>query len=297
MSDREPADDKSNPTQGEVPSSILTEQDKKSDIAITNARQPDSAHQGSNSPLGAWRISDVLKKAWNFAKKAESTNVAMAIATIVIAIATVLTWREVHNGSIQTDKIVTASQNIQLALNAANQQNRTALDSTLHQSKLALDASNKQAVLSQRAWLSVLVNTVTPASGMFAAGQPLDIRISQKNTGRTPALNLKGVTERTTVPVNKDGNTFNPPDFSYKGTPSVSAGNLPPDGVVFGDFQAPFTSDDFDRVINLKVRIYLHGRIEYDDVFGVHHWLTFCSFLLPGGAYAVCAYHNEIDQN
>jgi hypothetical protein len=36
------------------------------------------------------------------------------------------------------------------------------------------------------------------------------------------------------------------------------------------------TSQDVDDVTNFRKLIYLFGKIEYDDIFGKHHWTSFC---------------------
>lgn len=42
---------------------------------------------------------------------------------------------------------------------------------------------------------------------------------------------------------------------------------------------------------------YLIGRIDYEDVFGIKHWNTFCFFINPGGALAYCLEGNDEDRN
>ena len=156
MTDQTSDTNKNNPPKGEPQSSIATEGKKENDVAIDNEGQAESAHANANPLVKPWKIHEVLGKCWDFAKKPESTNVAMAIATIVIAVATVRTWQEIHNGSAQTDKIVTAAQNIQTALDTQNQESQKALRRTLRegriasrenlgQSKAAMDASNTQS--------------------------------------------------------------------------------------------------------------------------------------------------------
>lgn len=37
------------------------------------------------------------------------------------------------------------------------------------------------------------------------------------------------------------------------------------------------------------------GRIEYDDIFGCHHWYTYCYYALAKDIFAACAYGNDED--
>jgi hypothetical protein len=67
---------------------------------------------------------------------------------------------------------------------------------------------------------------------------------------------------------------FKAPPFSYKPSEYVTGGNITSDSEIFSDFVSPFTAEDEKRIVSLTVRVYAHGRLEYDDVFGQHHWLT-----------------------
>jgi hypothetical protein len=228
----------------------------------------------------------MLAKWWDSLKNAENSNRIIAVATVVIAIAAGLTWWEAHGAGTQTDKIIAADERI-----------AAAMEGSLGQSRIAFDAANKQAILSQRAWLHVLVQTQPHANGKpFVVGEPLEIRATTKNTGRTPALNVKSCTKRDVAGRDATGG-FPPPSFVCKDSDYVLDGNMNPDQWSYGDFVKPFTAIDLKRITSQQVRMYVHGGVEYDDVFGAHHWVTFCSFLLPTGAWAQCAYHNEMDKD
>jgi hypothetical protein len=49
-----------------------------------------------------------------------------------------------------------------------------------------------------------------------------------------------------------------------------------------------------DQINSGAYRVYVHGRIDYDDVFRQKHWTTFC-FHLTDGAWASCREHNDAD--
>ncbi len=87
MADPTPTDDRGKAAQSEVPSILPAKRDKKDEVTIYD----EGARQDADTPIKPWRIREALEKSWNFAKKPESANVAMAIATIVIALATVFT--------------------------------------------------------------------------------------------------------------------------------------------------------------------------------------------------------------
>ncbi len=135
MSEPIPEDSKNKAAQCETPSAAPTEDSKKADESITSKNQSNRAAQNPTTLLKPWRIWKIPERVWNFAKKPESTNVAMAIATIVIAIATWFTWREVHNGSTQTDRIVAADER----LAKADERFATAMENTVTQNQNALN--------------------------------------------------------------------------------------------------------------------------------------------------------------
>jgi hypothetical protein len=264
-------------TKGAVsPAPPLVIQSNPQTITIQNT-------QGSH-PQNANRLLKVLRSLRKRRRDDPKwTDKAIVLLTAGIVLLAFMQWWEMHDSGTQTDKIIAADERI-----------AKAMENSVTQAQSTFDAANKQAILSQRAWMQMKIGIESP-SHMWTVGQPIDIRIKQNNTGRTPALNLKSVIARTNVE-SKNG-VFDPPPFSYKPEQYVSSGNLTPGGEIFSDSVSGFTAEDEARVVSMKVRVYVHGRVEYDDVFGVHHWLTFCSFLLPGQACAICPYHNEIDHN
>jgi hypothetical protein len=245
---------------------------------VEQNEEPDS--KDDNSPQKDYPMSDSPK--W--------TDIAIVFLTCVIAGAAIFQWMEMHDAGTQTDRIIAADERV-----------AAAMEGSVGQAKAAFVAANKQAMVTQRAWVSVKVATYAPplANGMpstgFVVGQNFDIRVTVRNTGRTPALNVRTVTAKQGI--EKNNGTFMRPNVNYLNGSFVTAGNITPDGETFSDFVAPFTAEDLDRIMSDKVRIFVHGRVEYDDVFGIHHWTDFCQFLLGGGAYAICPYHNGIDNN
>jgi hypothetical protein len=58
------------------------------------------------------------------------------------------------------------------------------------------------------------------------------------------------------------------------------------------------TAEIFDQLRSGAIQLFTHGRIDYKDVFGQSHWVTFCYFLLVpfNEHFGVCADHNESDE-
>lgn len=94
-----------------------------------------------------------------------------------------------------------------------------------------------------------------------------------------------------------DTTAFPEPEFTFKPENYVNSGNLNPDSEMISDFRETLAQSARDEILANGVRIFIYGRIEYDDVFGNHHWQNFCQFLLNGGAFAMCPDHNDMDNN
>lgn len=146
--------------------------------------------------------------------------------------------------------------------------------------------------LEQRAWLDVKIRPNTRPE----AGKSLDIRITVKNNGRTPAVNIRSVTVRTAV-FKRDSPNLTLPKPTFKRTDYVSEGILAPDSTHYSDFVFPITSEDISGIDTMQFRIYVFGRTDYEDVFKRSHWVTFCGFLLPSGGFAICPEHNDMDKD
>jgi hypothetical protein len=191
--------------------------------------------------------------------------------------------KEMHEGGGQTDKII-----------AADERMASAMENSVGQAQRTFVATTEQAEIAQRAWVYATVHPGTPDH--FGAGKPLDIRVTFKNTGRTPALKVRAATYRTTIPT-EVSSIFVLPDRVYAAKGYVSQGTIDPDSTRYADLVYSLTEEDVRRIDHIEVRIYVYGRIEYEDVFGTPRWTTFCTFLLPGGDFALCNKNNEIDNN
>src|SRR5207253_2145615 len=122
---------------------------------------------------------------WNFIKTPESTNLTLAAATVVIAVATVFTYLEIHSGSTQTDRVIAADERL-----------AAAMENAVRQAGKALDANIDMSRTDQRAWIGVNgIGAVDPK-----ANSPVTIEARYANTGKTVALQC---VMHTTVVVNQ----------------------------------------------------------------------------------------------
>lgn len=150
MTDPVPNNDKQKPDQG-VPESAIPANigELTTNDTIGEENNPQAARQKANyflwQPLR--RILGLPKEYWESLKDSAVSNRTIAVATVVVAIATAFTWWDVDQGSKQTDRIVAASESIQRSIRRGNRQNKTAFDSMLGQSQ---DAMNKTLIEMQK---------------------------------------------------------------------------------------------------------------------------------------------------
>jgi cytoskeletal protein RodZ len=166
----------------------------------------------------------------------------------------------------------------------------------------AAEASVKQvnstARRDQRAWIAVV-----DIQGIPEVGTIFSVNLVAQNSGKTFAKNL---TMRAVVElISEKGKE---PDFSLEDTAAArkdsSASLLAPNADYVMDIeprkQTPpheITQSDFDGIRSGNLRIFVHGRMTYDDIFGCAHWTSFCARLKPDLKYASCGTHNDADQN
>jgi hypothetical protein len=169
--------------------------------------------------------------------------------------------------------------------------------------------------LDQRPWISATVIGQTIEAGKIANAQ---MRV--QNIGRTPAMQVKGLI--TLEPIDKGAQ----PQFVYRRQvkPRETAlghfelGTLLPNAQVNfsvpyqvaieepGMFGEVYLADEMVKTLSDgSVRLYLHGEINYCDVFRIQHWIKFCYVYEPkssggarasdGTAFVACQQHNETD--
>jgi hypothetical protein len=190
-------------------------------------------------------------------------------------------WEEMHEGSAQTDRIIAADERV-----------AGAMETSTAQAQLAYAATVQQAEIAERAWLSVDVTHRTD----LRAGKPFLIRLTTKNTGRTPAINVKSAKARRII-FQKDDPTLSLLEPSYPRDKFRTERNIVPGSDVIGDFGNIEAPESVKAINSQQVRIYIHGRTEYEDAFRVPHWLTFCYYYVTGGAFAICEKFNAMDDN
>src|ERR1017187_2052528 len=164
--------------------------------------------------------------------------------------------------------------------------------------------------LNERAWIAVYVE-----KAKMTDNAPLEMPVTIVNEGKTNALNVQGNIVVNVLPFTEE------PDFVYRsGHPSYAfdAKVLPPkqpqplNWAAAPKYLSP-TAPWKVIVVNPKLRgqisrgvlyIVVHGRLSYEDIFGVPHWLQFCTHAQTGGpgvnaqsAGQECGKYYDVDRN
>jgi hypothetical protein len=169
----------------------------------------------------------------------------------------------------------------------------------------AKDAANTAATtmqLDERAWLAVRYPMI-----QLNVGSRISVPLVFENTGKTPAKNLAGVISVTVTDANAT------PDFSYaRGYYSWDSGYLSQSTTAPTRWNALDARTRQDLILSKPILdaiqsgdkvVTVHGRIEYDDIFRIHHWLKFCQQAAgqPTGmtvsTNTKCTQYNQIDDN
>ena len=161
--------------------------------------------------------------------------------------------------------------------------------------------ARKNAHFDQRAWLGISYGTYK-----YAVNEPFGVTFEVTDTGKTPARNVRGMAVTYFL---KAGEPI--PPFSYDHRTNVDLGTMLPGTkqsaisylIPIGvpkekSIQQLIVSDSMVRAIKDKSGyILVYGRLEYDSVFGAHHWMTFCAsnveFIQPKD----CVDYSDVDNN
>jgi len=161
----------------------------------------------------------------------------------------------------------------------------------------SVEHADRNFRIDERAWIELehIETQRLQAPPSWHGGGLLVLRVSLKNYGKTSGRNLVIKTNTRGI-VEGKATESNIKEFLEhllpERAPSVLAPGISTDTVKFGGLvQLPHKSFGL-----LQTTDYV-GRIEYDDVFGLHHWSTFCYELLASGQFLPCEYGNDEDQD
>ncbi len=159
---------------------------------------------------------------------------------------------------------------------------------TLQEIQATGKQTDRMIKLEQRAW----IQTHSPMAVGINALNPIRGYLRFRNGGRTPGLKVKafcsvirlerGLSLSGTVEDRADINPIIPSD-------GMDAINIP---------ETVISTSDWTEMLAGKLDFFIWGKIMYDDIFNVHHWLEFC-YVVDCKSESVKLHHehNEIDSN
>ena len=178
---------------------------------------------------------------------------------------------------------------------AADERNMAAMEASNQQSRAALDASIEASRNDQRAWLGIVDLRLEKEP---IANEDMKITFTIQNTGKTPAVNVRSTELLAIQPTEPDV-----PDWSQI-TATSNAIVFP--GSTIKDVGIPLlgvtiTSQILTLYNVLRVTpnaIWIRARMDYEDVFGRHHWIQTCGRHGPTDAldkFAQCLTGIDVD--
>jgi hypothetical protein len=184
----------------------------------------------------------------------------------------------------------------------ANNKSANAADSAAHSARDSVDLTRKNARFDQRAWLGISFSTYH-----LVLNRPLGPVVHIVDTGRTAARNAHGnlvtVFLRTDVPFRgfqSNHGTKIELGTMMQGVPQDAVSWLvDPDAPINIKKAITITKPMQDAFTSGRAYVMVYGTIEYDSVFGAHHWIKTCGtsnqvkFSVP----KECVEYNDVDAN
>ncbi|MCU1243714.1 MAG: hypothetical protein JWO71_4440 [Candidatus Acidoferrum typicum] len=240
-------------------------------------------------------------------KKIEKHTLIVAWAGLIVACITgVIFYRQFSEMQTQTGIL---SKQAEDAGNDATTARRNARQEirTLQAQVAAIERQMRQ---DQRAWIKIelgpLVTNHNPTAGTVIPFVPVTI----SNTGKSPAKNISGKFVMEKVPNGQS------PSLRYdvqgrrvtvgsmwQGTslPRVEASIFRINPTSKQYEVRPLSTAENEEILKGKAYLATYARVEYDDVFGIHHWTTACAFSTEDtpGVYKAeaCTSYNGVDDN
>jgi hypothetical protein len=184
------------------------------------------------------------------------------------SVAAYVVFQQFKEMSAQTELLNRGAR--QARIDSANSAASTANQLRVLQDQLA--QQQNAMILDQRAWLGIRDISL---SHPLVAGHAVDFVINAFNSGRTPALHV--VLEKLSV-----GTDETHPDVV---TTRVDQSVVAPNGSILinGTVGSQADAQLIDALISGDAKIYVRGRIVYQDIFKKPHKILFCAYWLARG--------------
>lgn len=149
------------------------------------------------------------------------------------------------------------------------------------------NVSKSQLIYSQRAW----VTAEDVSLSKLKVGEPTTAEVKFVNSGSSPALQVVALSGLaiTSTPISV-------PNRVSQNDNVESRGVLAPKTFFFSELKSGEHTTQTIQAINAeKIKMYVWGIVEYDDIFGVRHGTKFCFVNYRGGiTLAACDNNNDI---
>jgi hypothetical protein len=273
------------------------------------------------------KFSDVLKRTLDLLNKQNESTNKIANATIKQSTTPIVVTAECKLSEATIDKVVAGikpneeRENLKLRLeswtvalllmytivtgfewyelNTSNLNQSAATIGANATANMELYNQRHQLAMEQRAWV-VFDTDYVDKNFRPKLNESILIPIELLNIGKTPATNIDGVV------IVEELKRQDEPTFDYRpGRPR----NLIKNAVLYPGFPATSSvrelnneplSDTRYRSLRREDKVLkVHGQISYEDVFHVHHLLTFCHVIgsTPSTRSPMCVEHNGVDPN
>ncbi|MGO8720313.1 MAG: hypothetical protein ACLQMO_14030 [Acidobacteriaceae bacterium] len=282
------------------------------------------AYDRANETLQGWRIGATAAWVLRYVRSSEFTNLAMALATVAIAISTYLTYKVVNNGSQDTKRLIAAADiqasaahsfagsaasintgvqgavgEMQSAVGqlesqvaelrkSAQESNRLAIatEETAQAAKNGIITNRNAIQLENRAWLGVSNQGVV----QLETGKRIKADITLVNSGKTPASH---VSEGMDIEA-----------FSMIPSTSIVFGlqptaPIPPQGAHIVHF---ISNAKLDGVTKAKIEgkmliLVLRGTVQYVDFNKIQRTTSICMFMSDPATkqLSFCETGNDMD--
>lgn len=161
-------------------------------------------------------------------------------------------------------------------------------------------SAREAAHLDQRAWVAPSL-----IEGKPQEGQPYDIAVTVKNTGKTFALEYKIVVLYKMQELSDPAPDFDAELAAMAEDPIVQLssgiGLIPPDGTFASIVEASegrkLTKADMMTVTSPTQVILVFGKIAYKDIFECEHWTKFSARCFPNGKIRNFGHYADADKN
>jgi hypothetical protein len=146
---------------------------------------------------------------------------------------------------------------------------------------ISIQQSRHALAIDQRAWV-MLENL----SGNMEVGKPYLVSVLFKNFGKTPAQNatLKARMEPLSSGTLPSFANLQATNLRFDAAPGGQASTI-----IRPDSGEPVVLENLLQMTNGQSTEYVFGRVDYEDIFSVHHWSQFCYYLeRDARSYSLC---------